>query len=370
MAPASGQTAIKKAAEMIQNATRPLVLFASGSNRHNNNNLLKFIEKTGLYFFTTQMGKGAVDERHPQCLGTAALSSDDYLHCAINRADLIINIGHDVSEKPPFFMEQDGKQKVIHMSYFPAEMDDVYFPDHELIGCLDANVKLLGNALEKSSSWDFDYFKRVKEEIDQHVFSKIDDDRFPNIPQRIVSDVRAAMPSNGILSLDNGMYKLWFARNYQAHEPNTVLLDNALATMGAGLPGAIAAKIVHPDRNVTAICGNGGFMMNSQELETALRLKLNIAVIILRDDAYGMIKWKQTGMDFPEFGLDFRNPVFVKYAEAYGAKGIRITKTGQLPDVLKNVFKEGGVHVIEVPIDYSENEKVFLQELKEKTCIL
>ncbi len=369
--PGASHSAICKAAEMIQDAERPLLLIASACNRNESSGaLLDFVERTGIYFFSTQMGKGAVDERHARSLGTAALSDQDYLHCAIERADLIINVGHDVSEKPPFLMQRGG-QTVIHISYFPAEMDDVYFPQHEVIGCTTTNMHMLADAIEPSSSWDFDYFERVRGEIEKHVFTeKADADEFPNVPQRIVADLRQAMPDNGILSLDNGMYKIWFARNYQAHEPNTVLLDNALATMGAGLPAAIAAKIVHPDRKVVAICGDGGFMMNSQEMETAVRLELDLVVIVLRDNGYGMIKWKQAGAGFPDFGLDFGNPDFIKYAESYGARGVRIERTGQLALELQSAFTKGGVCLIEVPVDYSENEAVFLEALKQKTCII
>lgn len=369
--PNANQRAISKAAEMIRAAERPLLLVASACNRNRSAQALRdFVERTGIYFFSTQMGKGAVDERHERCLGTAALSDKDYLHCAIERSDLIINVGHDVSEKPPFIMRDDG-QPVIHISYFPAEMDDVYFPQHEVIGCTATNMRMLADAIEPSVKWDFAYFEQVRQEIVTHVFTeKADAEDFPNLPQRIVADLRRAMPSDGILSLDNGMYKIWFARNYQAHEPNTVLLDNALATMGAGLPVAIAAKVVHPDRKVVAICGDGGFMMNSQEMETAVRLELDLVVIVLRDDGYGMIKWKQAGEGFPLFGLDFGNPDFVAYARSYGAKGVRIERTGQLVETLERAFAEGGVHLIEVPVDYSENEAVFLQELEERTCLL
>tara|TARA_B100001248_G_scaffold132039_1_gene99189 strand:- start:389 stop:2047 length:1659 start_codon:yes stop_codon:yes gene_type:complete len=365
-APAASAKAIKKAADMIAKAKHPLLLVASGANRdETHEHIRNFIDKSGLYFFTTQMGKGAVDERHERCLGTASLSDNDYLHCAIKNCDLIINVGHDVSEKPPFFMGDNGL-KVIHLNFFAAQMDDVYFPQHEVLGCMQANLRALANAVKPSKSWNLDYFKKVKKQIDKNIFGKNSESSFPNIPQRIVSDIREAMPSDGILSLDNGMYKIWFARNYPAHEPNTILLDNALATMGGGLPVAIGAKIVYPERKVLAICGDGGFMMNSQELETAVRLKQDLVVIVLRDDAYGMIKWKQTGMGMENYGLDFGNPDFVKYAEAYGAKGICIKKTGELPKVIKDCFKKGGVHLIEVPIDYSENEKVFLKELKDK----
>jgi len=368
--PGASQAALKTAVEMLKSAKRPLLAIAAGANRHDTHPALReFVEKTGLYFFNTQMGKGAVDERHPQFLGTAALSDNDYLHVAIDKADLIMLVGHDVSEKPPFLMHPEGR-KVIHVAYFPAEMDDVYFPQHEVIGCTAANSRSLASMLERSPQWDFSDFEKIKAKIDEHVYDKVGVDSFPNIPQRIVSDVREALPSDGILSLDNGMYKIWFARNYQAHGPNTILLDNALATMGGGLPVAMGAKIVHPDRKVVAICGDGGFMMNSQELETAVRIGLDLVVIVLRDDAYGMIKWKQAGMDLPSFGLDFKNPDFIRYAESYGAKGVRISETGQLAGVLRDCFSQGGVNLVEVPIDYSENERVLLEELKNKTSLL
>ena len=371
--PGASKSALNRAAEMITAAKYPLLLLASGTNRQNIHVAARrFVEDTGLFFINTQMGKGVVDERHPRSLGTTALSSGDYVHCAIDRADLIINVGHDVSEKPPFFMhEGDDGTNVIHLAYQPAEMDDVYFPQHEVIGCIAANLtSLTGLVALRDNNWDNDYFARVKNEVDSHIAERADQDSFPNVPQRIVADVRAAVPSNGILSLDNGMYKIWFARNYPAHEPNTVLLDNALATMGAGLPAAIGASIVHPDRAVVAICGDGGFMMNSQEMETAVRLDLHVVVIVLRDNGYGMIKWKQAGEGLPGFGLDFGNPDFVKYAESYGATGTRISETGQLVDELRDRLDTRGVHLIEVPVDYSENERVFLEELKERTCIL
>ena len=226
--PASAsQAAIKKAAALLMQAKAPLVSIASGANRDSTHRALhQFIEQTGLYFFTTQMGKGVVDERHPRCLGTTALSDHDYIHHAIAKADVILNVGHDTSEKPPFFMVENGKQVVIHLSFFEAEMDDVYFPQHEVIGCMTANLGMLTEALGQRTETP-EYFAEVKQKIDAHVFDKNSVASFPNIPQRIVSDVRQAMPDDGILSLDNGMYKIWFARNYQAYQPNTVLLDHA-----------------------------------------------------------------------------------------------------------------------------------------------
>ena len=174
------------------------------------------------------------------------------------------------------------------------------------------------------------------------------------------------MPEDGIVALDNGMYKIWFARNYRSRGSNTLLLDNALATMGAGLPSAMMAAMLHPDRRVLAVCGDGGFMMNSQELETAVRLKLNLVVLILRDNGYGMIRWKQAVDHFPDWGLTFGNPDFVKYAEAYGAKGSRVEATDDLVPTLEAAFAEGGVHLVTVPIDYSENMRVLVDELKNR----
>jgi acetolactate synthase-1/2/3 large subunit len=203
-----------------------------------------------------------------------------------------------------------------------------------------------------------------------HTESICGDDRFPIFPPSLVRCVRAAMPADGIICLDNGVYKIWFARNYAAREPNTVLLDNALATMGAGLPSAMASKMVHPERKVMAICGDGGFMMNSQEMETAVRLKLDLTILILRDDAYGMIRWKQANMGFKDFGLTYGNPDFVKYAESYGAHGHRVESAVGLPKILEHCLETPGVHLIDCPIDYSENDQILNKDIKALSAAL
>ncbi|HAS15719.1 MAG TPA: acetolactate synthase large subunit, partial [Idiomarina abyssalis] len=172
---------------------------------------------------------------------------------------------------------------------------------------------------------------------------------------------------DGVIALDNGIYKIWFARNYPARQPNTVLLDNALASMGAGLPSAMAAKLVNPEKKVMAICGDGGFMMNSQELETAVRMGLDIVVVILNDSGYGMIKWKQQHMKLSDYGLDFNNPDFVKYAESYGAKGYRLDKTENLIPLLKDCLDKPGVHLIDVPVDYSQNDRLLNEEIPQRS---
>lgn len=368
--PIADEENIRQASELICESKEPLLLIGAGANREmTSDSLTRFVEKTGIYFFNTQMGKGVIDERHPLFLGTAALSADDFVHRAIERADLIINVGHDVVEKPPFFMLK-GKAKVIHINFFPAEVDDVYFPQLEVIGDIAVSINRLTEMISKQAHWSFSYYTKVKDEVESHLSKYFLDDRFPVLPQRIVKAIRDVLPSDGVVALDNGIYKIWFARNYKAYEPNTLLLDNALATMGAGLPSAIASKIVYPNRKVIAVCGDGGFMMNSQELETAIRLKINLVVIILNDSSYGMIKLAQKGMGFENFGLDFGNPDFVKYAESYGASGHRVNKTENLSSMLDECLTTAGVHVIDIPVDYSLNYSILNKKIRERTNTL
>ena len=370
--PKADTTSIEDAVKMIENAKMPLVLVGAGANRTRIGDALKnFVNSTGIPFFSTQMGKGVIDDGHELCLGTAALSANDFIHCAIDRADLIINVGHDVIEKPPFFMENDeNSTKVIHLNFFPSEVDDTYFPQLDVIGDIASNVTSLTEAITNQDTWEFDYFKRVVKEVRTHTSKYFEDTRFPILPQRAVNTIRKQLADDDILTLDNGVYKIWFARNYDCAKPNTLLLDNALATMGAGLPSAMAAKMVHPDKKVVAVCGDGGFMMNSQEMETAIRLKLNLTVIILNDNAYGMIKWKQTGMGFETFGLDLGNPDFVKYAEAYGAKGYRPTSCEDFEKTLNDCVNSDGLHLIDLAVDYSLNHSILFDLLEKKECIL
>ena len=366
----AGDTVLNEAADMIRAARMPLLLLGAGANRkHARSALSQFVQRTQIPFFNTQMGKGVVDERSDLFLGTAALSDGDYLHCAIERADLIINVGHDVVEKPPFFMEEGGT-KVIHVNYKAAQVDQVYFPQVEVVGDLAKSIARLGEKLGGRLDFERSYFERVKRETDLHTSAGADDNRFPVIPQRFVADTREVMDDCDIIALDNGIYKIWYARNYQAYQPNTVLLDNALATMGAGLPSAMMAAKLYPDRRVMAICGDGGFMMNSQEIETAVRLGLNLVVTVLNDSSYGMIRWKQSHAGFDDWGLEFSNPNFVQYANSYGATGHRVERTEDLVPTFEKAFAAGGVHLIDLPVDYSENQRVLIDELAAKVCLI
>jgi len=361
---------VNEAALMIKQAKMPLVLIGAGANRKQARKALcDFIHTTGISFFNTQMGKGVVDERSTLFLGTAALSSGDYLHCAIERADLIINVGHDVVEKPPFFMEEGGK-KVIHINYRSAQVDQVYFPQLEVIGDLSASITTLKEKVGRQLKLDTSYFDRIRGEIDKHIEENAGNNSFPILPQRLVADTRKVMGEYDIIALDNGVYKIWYARNYKAYQSNTVLLDNALATMGAGLPSAMMAAMLQPDRRVMAICGDGGFMMNSQEIETAVRLGLNLVVAVLNDSSYGMIRWKQAHAGFADWGLEFNNPDFVKYAQSYGATGHRIASSEELLPTFEQAFQAGGVHLVDIPVDYSENQRVLIDELEQMVCLI
>ncbi|CAN5600011.1 acetolactate synthase large subunit [soil metagenome] len=362
--PLAEHNAIARAAAAIRDARHPLLMLGAGANRNTTSRALRgFVDKLRIPFCTTQMGKGVLDETGPLWLGSAALSDHDFVHRAIASADCIVNIGHDVIEKPPFFM-RDGKRTVIHVNYHSAQVDPVYFPQVEVVGDIANGVWQLGEALSPQPHWDFAFFDRVREALLEHLQDRADCGRFPMVSQRLVAELAAAVAPEDIVCLDNGLYKLWFARNHRCRRPNTLLLDNALATMGAGLPSAIAARMVHPDRNVVAVCGDGGFMMNSQELETAVRLGVDLTVLVLRDDAYGMIKWKPAHDGFPEYGMDVGNPDFVRYAESFGARGHRVDSADGFLPLLRQALATPGIDLIEVPIDYDDDDRILNDDIK------
>jgi acetolactate synthase-1/2/3 large subunit len=349
--PIASGAALDRAAELIRNAERPLIMLGAAASRPKLADALsEFVRRVEIPFFNTQMGKGAVTGESHLYMGTAALS------------ELIIAIGHDTVEKPPFFMGPNGPT-VLHVGYLPATVEEVFFPQAELIGDVGPSLTLLADRLEHKLP-RAKALLPLREDILSRIADRAEESRFPPTPQRIVHDVRHVMPEDGIVCLDNGMYKIWFARNYRTHVANTLLLDNALATMGAGLPSAIMAACLNPNRRVLAVCGDGGFMMNSQELETAVRLKLNLVVLVLQDNAYGMIRWKQAVDGFPDYGMTFGDPDFVAYAKAYGAKGSRVESADGLALALEAAFAGGGVHLVSTPIDYSENERVLVEELR------
>ena len=368
--PSADPKAVSAAVARLEAAKAPILVIGAGANRTSTGKMLReIIEKTNIPFLTTQLGKGVIDERHPRFVGCAALSAGDFVHRAVEASDCIVNIGHDVIEKPPFFMRPDGAQ-VIHISGRSAEVDPVYFPQIEVIGDIANAIWQIKEAITPQPHWNFDFMLKARAAEVAHTASISGDARFPIYPPHLVRQVRSAMPDDGIICLDNGVYKIWFARGYAAYHANTVLLDNALATMGAGLPSAMMSSMVYPDRKVMAICGDGGFMTNSQEMETAVRLKLNITVLILNDNSYGMIRWKQANMGFKDWGLTYGNPDFVKYAESYGAHGYRVESAAHLDELLRHTLATPGVHLIDCPVDYSDNDKILNRDIKELSAKL
>ena len=361
--PDADQSTIDSAALAIKNAKMPIVIIAAGANRKSvRGQLHNFLEHTNIPFITSQMGKGVEDESSRLYLGTTALTSHDFMHHSILSADHIIMIGHDIVEKPPVLAK--STQKIIHINFYPSDMDEVYRADIEVIGDISQALVAIQEQLPVVPKWDFREYFKIKKHMIEDINSGVDDSRFPIHPKRFVYELREVMPRDGFLSLDNGMYKIWVARNYPAFEQNSVLLDNALATMGAGLPVGIATKLINPHNKVVVVAGDGGFMMNLADLETAVRLKLDLVIIVLNDNGYGMIKWKQQGMNLPSFGLEFGNPDFVKLADSFGANGYSVESADQFKPLLEKCLDSKGVHLIEVPVDYSMNNDEFGSGLK------
>ncbi|MEM7361726.1 MAG: acetolactate synthase large subunit [Bacteroidota bacterium] len=365
--PYASKEAIEKALQMIEEAQCPLLMVGAGA--HNvaiAEALSSFLKKVDLPFFNTQMGKGVLDEWHPRFLGTAALSEGDFLHRAIEHADLILNVGHDTVEKPPFIMSRKSA-KVIHINPHPAQIDETYFPQLEVIGNIAHTIEEFAQQVKRKPYRASTYHDLIKKKFDQHIeLISQGEERTISAPL-LVREVQKVMPRDGILAFDNGMYKIWFARNYRAHGCHTFLIDNALATMGAGVAIGMGAKYIYPSRKVVVITGDGGFLMNANALASALDLQLDLVILLLRDDGYGMIKWKQESMHFPNFGLEFGNPDFVKYAEAHGAFGARVDTIEGVAPALTRCLEAGGVHLLDVPIDYTDNHYMLGEELQ--SCV-
>lgn len=363
--PVPDEKSINQLLELVQAAERPVIVIGSGANRKLIGKQLKnFIDKSGIPFVSTQMGKGVADESSELYLGTAALSHDDFVHRAMEASDLIITLGHDITEKPPVIA--GDHQKIAHLNFYPADLDKVYQPALEVIGDISYALWAVSERLQPKDYWPAREIQQFRQKQLDDTLVNAGSDAFPIKPQRMVKDLRDVLPRGGILSLDNGMFKLWIARNYPAYEQNTVLLDNALATMGAGLGSGVAAKLVNPGKPVVIVAGDGGFMMNIADLETAIRLKLDLVIVVVNDNGYGMIKWKQGSMGLADHGLSFGNPDFVGLAESFGAAGHRLESAADFKPTLKEALK-GGIHIIELPVDYSENETLIGENLRGRT---
>jgi acetolactate synthase-1/2/3 large subunit len=367
--PVPSPESIAQAATLIHNAKRPLIMVGGGARANRPavaSAIRTLINRTKVPFIATMMGKGVAEERGPLYIGTTTMPGD-YTHCAVQAADLILNVGHDVMEKPTFQMTPCGGKTVIHLNPFAAHGDPVYFPQHQIVGDMAAALEGLTAALEPNPAWDHGPILRAGEAMQKSIANGSADANAPAKPQYLVRVLREFMRDTDILSLDNGIHMMWVARNYGAYEPNTMLIDHALGSMGISLPAAIAAKLVYPDRRVVVVTGDGGFMMNSQELETAVRLGLDLIVVVFNDNGLGMIRMKQMADGYGQFGVDFKNPDLVAYTNSFGAHGHRLEDPGQFRSLLDAAARQGGVHVIDVPIDVQQNMRL-MKEMKSVDC--
>ncbi|WP_440955000.1 acetolactate synthase large subunit [Methanosarcina sp. Mfa9] len=366
--PHPASAAVEKAATMICDAKNPLIIVSSGANRTSiTDELEDFARKTGIYLVHTQMGKGVVPDDCPCSLFATGIHAHDYVNCGIDEADLIITVGYDIVEYPPYLWNRMLDKKIINIDFVESLPDRYFNPDLEVIGDIAASIREI--AAKIPGKREFPIFAATRAFIEGKINAP-EAKSYPPLPHAVVRSVREVLGRKDIITLDNGIYKLWFSRLYKTYSPNTVLLDNALATMGAGLSAGIAAKMVNPDKRVLAICGDGGFMMNCQELETATRYGIPLVVLILNDNAFGFIKWKQKKMHFEDFALDYGNPDFARFAESFGAAGFRVEEGDDLAEVLEKAFALNRVAVVECPIDYSVNYETFSIELGNLVCEL
>ncbi|MEI7709594.1 MAG: acetolactate synthase large subunit [bacterium] len=364
--PAAEQS-VAEALREIEKAKHPIVILGNSANNSNLDKSLKaFFKKTKIPFVSTQMGKGSLDESSELYIGTTAIAKGDLVHKALVAADVVVLIGHDVINTPPMILTPEvfPNLKIIHVNYYSSSAKDVYIPTLEVVGDISKTLSAFTKNIKVSSAWDFSYFFKVRDELKQDIAKFADSKDFPLHPYRIVSDLNKTLPADGALALDNGMYKIYIGRNFITKEQNSLLLDNALATMGAGLPSGIALKVLYPKKKVVVVAGDGGFMMSISDLETAVRLKIDLVVLVLDDSGYGMISWKQKKMKFPSFAISFKNPDFVKLAESFGAKGYEVKKAADLSKLLERALNAKGVHIIHCPINYQQANKFLGQAFR------
>jgi len=365
--PAADHKAVKAAVDLIAGASNPLILAGNGAVRKRAaQQLQRFARKAGIGVVNTFMGKGAMPMSDPHCLYTIGLQSRDYINIAMDGADVVIAVGYDLVEYSPSGWNRQQNTKIVHIDFLPAEIDHSYPVEVDIVGDIADALWQINEELNQRFDGDgklplFDIGKRrkLREAIADDFAMEKDDKSFPMKPQKILWDVRQNLPDDGILLSDVGAHKMWIARYFQCEEPNTCLISNGFCSMGFALPGAMGAKIAHPDRKVMAISGDAGFLMNVQDLETLARLKLNVVLMVWCDGEYGLIKWKQQN----HFGgrhseLAFNNPDFEMLAKSFGMWGRALTGPGQVPEAMAEAFRQEGPAIIAVPVDYGENLKL------------
>ena len=362
---------VDRAFELIRNAKRPIILAGNGCIRRRASKQLRlFCEKTGIGAISTFMAKGCVDMDAEYCLYTIGLGAKDLVACALDASDLVITLGYDMVEYHPHLWNPGQDKTVLHMDFLPAEIDDYYRPTVEVVGDLAHTLWMLNSRVDATDSLSYDLTQQSSTRTAMaNDFAEFKDDNSEGKikPQKVLWDVRQALGASDILLSDVGAHKMWIARHYHCHEPNTCLIPNGFCSMGFALPGAIAAGLVHPQRRILAICGDAGFMMNVQEMETARRLNSDIVVMVWEDNAYGLIAWKQTNSFGRHTDLSFGNPDWLKLAQSFGWNGHQVDSSAALASVLESALNEQGPSLIVVPIDYDENPRL-TKRLGEIVC--
>ncbi len=358
---------VNHAAELISQARYPIILAGNGVVRGGAwKQLTDFAERLNIPVANTFMAKGVIPFRHPLALGSAGLQSKDHVSCGFDQADVIICVGYDLVEYHPYLWHPTRDRTIIHIDTSPAEVDAYYTVAVGVVGDIKHSLIRIGALATPHQGH---YTSGLRDALIRDMNLHCDDDSVPLKPQRVIWELRTAMALEDIVICDVGAHKMWMARMFRCELPNTCIISNGFASMGIAVPGAIAAKLAHPERKVVAVTGDGGFMMNSQELETALRLKVPIVVLIWNDNGYGLIEWKQMNRYGRSGYVHFSNPDFVAYAESFGARGYRITDADELLPTLRRALADDTVSVIDCPVDYAENLKLTAQ-LGEMVCPL
>jgi acetolactate synthase I/II/III large subunit len=363
--PVPSPVQIQRAAELINKAKCPLILAGNGVVRAGGTkDLLDFAEKLNIPVVNTFMTKGVIPASHRLSLGTVGLKAHDYVLCAFDRSDLIICVGYDMVEYHPHPWNPEKKHKIIHFSAIPAEVDEHYTVALEVQGHVGSALRSVAELVQSKATFPLEKLSKV---IAKEMSEYADDKSYPLKPQKIVWDIRQALKPDAIAICDVGAHKIWMARMYQAERPNTCIISNGFAAMGISLPGAIAAKLAFPDKTAIAVTGDAGFMMNSQEIETALRIGTPLVVLVWNDNGYGLIEWHQLQRFNRISNVRFGNPDFVKFAESFGAKGYRVQAADELVPIIKQAVADNTVVIIDCPVDYSENMKL-TEKLGKMVC--
>jgi acetolactate synthase-1/2/3 large subunit len=354
---------VDRAWQAIKSAKRPIILAGNGCiRRRASKQLRQFVARTGIGVVNTFMAKGCIDMDDEESLYTIGLGTRDFPAIAIDSADLVLCLGYDMVEYHPHLWNPDGQKRIVHCDFIPSEIDENYRIEVEVVGDLAHTLWMLNERVAANGDelqYDHRHTRAARSAMKQDLEAHKDDATEGSIrPQKALWDARQVLGPSDLLLSDVGAHKMWIARHYQCHEPNTCLIPNGFCSMGFALPGAIAAHLVHPDRRVLAICGDAGFLMNVQEMETARRLDANITVMVWQDDAYGLIAWKQDNQFGRHTDLSFGNPDFVKLAEAFGWNGYRCENSAELRATLETSFTTDGPSLVVIPIDYSENKKL------------